>query len=376
MPSCQSFQFETTLSPALNFAMQQNHVPVIRRLVVLNLTNTDQLDITLRISSVPAFARAWEKQLAALPAQMPLDVGLVDLQPDADYLSSLTERLGGELVLELLDASGNSLHRETRQLSILAFDEWGGLTTMPEMLCAFATPNSPAIAPLLQQAARHLQDWTGDPSLDGYQSQNPNRIRQQAAAIYAALQARQIVYCLPPASFENVGQRVRLADAVLSQQMGTCLDLSILYASCLEATGLNALLAISKGHAFAGVWLNDQCFSESIQDDVSALEKRIAAGMQELMLIETTAVTAGKQVSFEAAEKLAAQHLRHEDDFICAIDLRRSRASGIRPLPQRILTAEGWRIDASAPAFQPNQQPRRRLTWISGNCLKHPASCP
>ena len=57
---------------------------------------------------------------------------------------------------------------------------------------------------------------------------------------------------LLPASFEEHGQRVRLTDSVLAQKLGTCLDMALLYASCLESIGLNALIVITKGHAFAG----------------------------------------------------------------------------------------------------------------------------
>ncbi|CAI3211363.1 hypothetical protein [Clostridium neonatale] len=48
------------------------------------------------------------------------------------------------------------------------------------------------------------------------------------AAIYTALQIQKIVYNNPPASYEIIGQRVRLSHVVLEQKQGTCLDLAIL----------------------------------------------------------------------------------------------------------------------------------------------------
>ena len=47
---------------------------------------------------------------------------------------------------------------------------------------------------------------------------------------------------------------------ILSRKVGTCLDLTLLYASCLEQAGLNPLLVLIEGHAFAGVWLIDEDF--------------------------------------------------------------------------------------------------------------------
>ncbi|HBP39159.1 MAG TPA: DNA helicase, partial [Clostridiales bacterium] len=337
MPASQLLQFEATISPTINYALQQNHVPIIHRLVIHNSGDQDFSEITLQITAEPAFAGSLARKLALLPAQASLDAGWIDLQPKADFLAGLTERLSGALVLELLDQSGVSLLRETVSLDILAFDEWSGLAAMPEMLCAFIMPEHPALAPLLQQAAQRLQlrngsEQNGSPSLDGYQSQDASRVRMQAAAIYDTLQAQQIVYSQSPASLETAGQKVRLADAVLDQQAGTGLDLTLLLASSLEAAGLNVLVILTEGHAFAGVWLQDQCFPESVQDDASVLEKRIVAGSQELLLVESTALATGSSISFEEAERLAAQRLRNRDTFICAIDVRRSRASGIRPL--------------------------------------------
>ena len=39
-----------------------------------------------------------------------------------------------------------------------------------------------------------------------------------AAAAFAAIQQKNITYANPPASFEEFGQRIRLADAVLEQK--------------------------------------------------------------------------------------------------------------------------------------------------------------
>ena len=83
------------------------------------------------------------------------------------------------------------------------------------------------------------------------------------AAIYTAITEQQIIYSTIPASFEEYGQRVRLADSVMAQKLGTCLDMALLYASCLEAIGLNALIIITQGHAFAGALASAGNFSGS-----------------------------------------------------------------------------------------------------------------
>jgi len=64
----------------------------------------------------------------------------------------------------------------------------------------------------------------------------------------------------------------------MAQKLGTCLDMALLYASCLEAIGLNALIVITQGHAFAGAWLVPETFPDPPIDDDSLLTKRTAAG--------------------------------------------------------------------------------------------------
>lgn len=158
--------------------------------------------------------------------------------------------MSGSLKIEIR-SEAETIFTRTYPIDILAYDQWGGINIFPEMLAAFITPNHAVLTPIIKRAAAILEQWTGTPSLDEYQSRNPDRVRKQMAAIYTALTEQQIIYSTIPASFEEHGQRVRLTDSVLAQKLGTCLDMALLYTSCLESIGLNALIVITKGHAFA-----------------------------------------------------------------------------------------------------------------------------
>ena len=197
-------------------------------------------------------------------------------------------------------------------------------------------PNHPLVNEVISEASVYMQQWTGSPSFTGYQSEDPNVVKQQAAAVYAALQARSIAYIVPPASYEKSGQRVRLPYTVLTEKHGTCLDLSLLYASCLEQIGLNPLIVIVKGHAFAGVWLEDETFADCAEDDASAVKKRAAEGIDKICVVECTDFVAGTDADFARAEKHALARLDEPKEFVCAVDVRRCRGSGIRPIPARV----------------------------------------
>ena len=338
-----AIRLEVNALKAVNYALQAGGISVLRSVSIFNDAAEPLENADLHIRMEPAFCLPTKVHFDRIGAGSVCRVSAPELTIDGALLSSLTEKTAG-LLHVALEKDGQVLCAHSQELTALAFDEWHGYGYYPELLSSFVTPNHPAIAPLTAKAAELLGGWTGDPSLDAYQTQDPNRVLKQAAAAYGALQEQNIVYAVPPASFENAGQRVRLCDTVLQQKMGTCLDLTLLYCGVLEAMGLHPLLILQPGHIFAGVWLEELTFPESVQDDAALITKRLAGGISEIAVVECTAFTAGKDMSFDQARDAAKRHLTGSEDLEYIIDVRRARLSGVTPLPQRILTEGGWEI--------------------------------
>ena len=330
-------------TPIINFAMQQNHVPVIRKLTIKNIGTTDLKNINIEIIPEPEFAIVWSKNMDSLPQDELVDLGAIDIKSVTKYLAELTERIAGSFRL-IIKAENEILFEDVYSIDVLSYEQWNGVSVLPEMLAAFITPNHPEIARVIIRASEILQKWTGKPSFDEYQSLNPDRVRKQMAAIYEAIAELNLVYCSVPASFEEAGQRIRLCDKIFSQKMANCLDISLLYASCLEAIGIHSLIIVIKGHAFVGGWLINETFPDSVNDDVSLLTKRTVDGINEIVLVEATFMSAGNAAGFDKAVVDANYKLMKEDDFILFVDIKRARFSGIRPLPLRIQTLNGIEI--------------------------------
>lgn len=340
-----------TLSPSavefsygnvINFALQQNYVPAVRELLIRNETDEDWQQVTVLVDCEPNFAPSWNQTIDRVAAR-----GSAIFKPrlavSSRFLAELTEKLSGHYTLSIRIGL-NLVFQERYQVNILAYDQWNGVNLMPEMLAAFSTPNHPSIPGILRDAATILDRWTGNPSFDGYQSRNPDRVRKQIAAIFEAIAERQLIYCGVPASFEEAGQRVRLADAIFGQRLANCLDISLLYVACLEAADIHPLLIIIKGHAFAGAWLQDSSFSDPVSDDPSLITKRMAEGINEITVIESTFMNAGSKGSFDDAVRAAEQKMQNTADFVLFIDVKRARFASIRPLPLRVATPSGWEI--------------------------------
>ena len=336
-------RLELNALKAVNYALQAGGISVVRSVSIFNDPDAtlEHVDLTLRTD--PAFCLPFALHFDSIAPNSVCRTGPLELTVDGAYLSGLTEKTAG-LLHVAVEQNGTVLSSESRELTALAFDEWHGYGYYPELLASFVTPNHPALTPLIARAAELLDSWTGDPSLDAYQTQDPNRVLKQAAAAYGALQEQNIVYAVPPASYEVTGQRVRLCDTVLQQKMGTCLDLTLVYCGMLEAMGLHPLLIIQPGHIFAGVWLDALTFPEAVQDDAALITKRLAGGISEIAVVESTAFTAGKDMAFDRARAAAEAHLTGKEGLEYIIDVRRCRLSGVTPLPQRVLTDQGWEV--------------------------------
>lgn len=329
----------------INYALQQNKIPAVQSVVIHNDTDTDLSKAELSICSDTEVILPFSTVIEFVPAHKSFSLNEVEVTLNATFLAGLTEKIKGMLTFTL-SKDGEEIAKESVELTSLAFDEWHGSGYYPELLAAFVTPNHPAIVKIIGRAAEILKEWTGDPSMDAYFSKDANRVLNQAAAIFSAIKEENLVYCVPPASFEKAGQRVRLCDAVLKQKMGTCLDLTLLYVSCLEAIGLHPLMILQPGHIFSGVWLDELSFPEAVQDDPSLITKRLASGVNEIAVIETTLAVNGKGSStFDDARESAEHSLVGTEPIECIIDVFRTRLSGISPLPQRVHGEDGWTIE-------------------------------
>lgn len=316
---------------AFNYAAWQNAIPLLHGLSIENLSGAELSGIAVELVATPPFIKSkrWIVDRIASGEVFPLQH--VDVEIDPEYLDRLDEAVRGVLTIRLAQQE-RLLAETTHTLRILARDEWGGMASMAELLPAFVTPNDPALARLLKEASGLLGTHGYSVALDGYQSRDPGRAYMLAAAVWSAITGRSLTYANPPRSFEQVGQKTRRAGVVLGDALATCLDSSLLFASTLEAIGLNPILVMMNGHCFVGVWLVDKTLKRLIESDCSELRKAIAA--KELTVFETTLVTNRPPARFPDAIRLAEASLSEEKEaaFVAAIDVTRARMAGIRPL--------------------------------------------
>ena len=320
-----------TATDHVSLAYQANGIPVIREIVIANDTEANLVDLRLRVESQPPVVSPLTLRIGRVAAGSSHRVETPDLHLDAGLLAACTKAGPLALTMILEDAEGER-GRAVAEIRLLPPAHWGGARNAPELLAAFVRPGDPAVDAVLRDAARKLGAAGRQTALDGYGSGGKVRAWDLAGALWAALADHRLASILPPARFEQAGQTVRAPGEVIEGRAGTCLDLSLLYAACLEQAGLNPVLVLTAGHAFVGLWLQDETFASATVDDRQHLRK--LRDLQDLILVETTLLTHDPPTAFRTAVDHGAGLV--EDNAAggldVALDIRRCRRRGICPM--------------------------------------------
>ena len=285
------------LALELQFEKKVSYVMYHNRMNVLDIATAvnegDALhDVVFRLSSSPSFFKTVESHHDII---QPGEMIFLTQDPffsvvlDPLHILEVTEKEVCTVTLEAI--CGDEVIASTINVcDVLPFNYWPG-TGVSETMACFVMPNAESMSMMRSETSAILSKWDGKASLDGYQSDDRNQVKQQAAAAYAAMEKRNIIYVNPPANFESTGQRVRTPEEVLGNREGTCIDLAVTYASILESIGINPLIFIIKGHALAGFWLVDNYQNDIVNLDNAAITRHIRN--RELLAVECTALVSG-----------------------------------------------------------------------------------
>jgi len=327
-------RIEIESDPTTGCASIQNFVPIIRALRVTNAGDEPLEAVNVYVACNPGFAQGKNILFERLAPGESRRIAPLSLAPNHEYLASLNETQKASISVYAVQ-SGSELIRIEQPIEVLAYDQWAGTRSLPELLVAFCMPNDRAIEQVLAEASRILRQARPDLSMNGYQSKHREVVWNQVSAIYSALCAQSIQYVEPPASFGTDGQKIRTPSRVLSSKIGTCLDLAMIFASCLQQAGLRPVILFKREHAWVGVWLHPTSFPSPINDDPQAIRKRVDTG--EFIAFETTGIAQHHSLrpSLKAAADQGLAYLREESDFLFAVDVSRANEIGIKPLPSR-----------------------------------------
>lgn len=355
--------------PTISYLHVQNNVPVVRSIQLTNQSDRALTTVEVLVSCDPAFVEPQKLVFERLEPGETRRIAPLDLQPSHSYLANLSESEKARIVVEAR-TDGASAGSASRPIEVLAYDQWAGTRALPELLAGFCTPNAPAVDRILATAAEQLQ--ARQATLNGYQSKNREAVWAQISAVYNAIASMNLQYSDPPASFGKDGQKIRTPDRMKSGGVGTCLDLAMLAASCLEQAGLNPIVLFQEGHAWVGCWLLKTQFPVATVEDVQAVRKRVDSG--ELLVFEATGLAQTSRPSLRVMHERGIAHLKDEAKFRFVIDIARAREQRILPLPAREAAAvQSERAAAVVPVIEESPAlPRLDPTVLPETALENP----
>ncbi len=333
--------------PLVSFALAVNNVAIMQSVAIKNGDSSNYEGLMMKITFDPEFADTVTENISFLPANGNWVIKDIQISVNSSYLCNLTEKITAKTIVQVLTKDGEVLAEAKKELEVLDYCQYWGNSFMPQYLAAFITPRHIALDPIITRASELLAQWTGNSSLSAYTCDVPNRPKMIVGALYEALAEQNITYCCPTMTLVNKGQKIRTCEELLSEsrgKRGSCLDMAILMCSCLEAVGLHPLLVVQDEHAFAGCWLVDEMFADSVNDDPSVITKRMAAGINEVILVETTCANEGKKVPFDQAVIVANDSIVDVGKFSFVLDVARARLAGVHPLPQRIFNGNEYEV--------------------------------
>lgn len=319
----------------LSYALAHNRIPVLSSLELVNGSGRPIRDVLLR-----AGVSCLDEEIAT-PVEQPIDelaigprkIGSLGLQLKPDAMRRIEERRPGQVWASLCLHDGTELVRQTWETQVLSPQQWLDDPSRPELsgmaLAAFVQPNHPAIEPVLAAARQILERRTGSSATQGYQS-GPQRVDEIARAVYEALLARKIKYSDPPASWSDVGQKIRTPEQVIVGQVGTCLDTAVTYAACLEQAGLAPLVWLIHGHAFTAYWRSREGAKE--EPVIADINRLVNIADTDLMVkVETTMLTNG--APFAEAVVEANRRSSNPQIIESAVNVLSARIRNVVPLP-------------------------------------------
>ena len=341
------FKFTIDSDDSITYATAFNGKSIIRSLVIQSSSEKIYTNVTFEVSVHSlghALSQNWQSKIGTL-ASSAIGFENLSLEFYSELLFQQRETVPAELKIRIIEEDSNVLAEAVWNLKLYSPDSWLWNESSNEILAAYVQPNHPVLRSVLDDAVSILQRQGESVSLSGYQ--NLKHVRPMVSAIYEAVVNRQITYSNPPSSWDLPGgQRIRNAQTILDEKIGTCLDTAVFFASLLEAAGLCPVVALIPRHAFVGYWTAASRreldgFPNWTEQTLTDVMNLVDAGYIELF--ETTSICVGDgQLPFDQATKESLFRVSvtealganaSESSLVNVVGCRLLRPRPIHPLP-------------------------------------------
>ncbi len=310
---------DLVVSPAVNYALTHCGRPVVERLAARNWSEAATETARLTFTLAP-FGASSEIVVPPIEPSASIELPPPRLAIPGEALTGLTERAKDQLIVQI---DGQPLRGNPIECWVLPYNEWSADDQDRLSLAAFVLPNHPLVAEVALAVSNRAGVHASAEDL--------------LARVYKHLSDDwHLEYLFEPPSFESRSQKLRLPHQVLEASRerrggGTCIDLALLFAACLENLGQQPMVAVldlgASWHALVGCWQAIRTREEPLIEHPRRLR-------DEALWIDPTGCTRKhpERSSFENAVGKARRLLR-EQSMVFALDVAAARQIGVTPLP-------------------------------------------
>ncbi len=188
------------------------------------------------------------------------------------------------------------------------------------LVVAMMTPTDPSVEQLIRDAANYDPRGVMTSGYDSDQDYNGTVWQRLSNVWDAETNDYKLTYISTTITFAaGKSQRIRLPGEVLDQSSGNCIELTLLYASVVEALGMQSAIVIVPGHAYVAVGLDDTndsyYFVETTLIGRSTFDEALKTGLTEW--------------------RTAQPHVADSETDYAWVSVVDARKNGITPIPWR-----------------------------------------
>ncbi|MBQ3505690.1 MAG: DUF4011 domain-containing protein [Clostridia bacterium] len=312
--------------------------PLFSSLQIKNTAEESATDLSLTLTNENGMIVGAEKNISEIPFESVVEVSF-DGVLSPHYFSSADE-VRQERIFATLTKDKKVVATAEWTITTLPFDYWQGVNGDIERLAAFVRPRLADCAKVQMEVEAQLKKWNAECELGGYVGNDKNAVRRIVAATYAAIRKFSIAK-----KEADISRPVEAGAGVkiLSENKASALELSLFVAACLEYMGLHPVLVMGEKAITCGVWLYENCFLDTVSDDMDRLIAYVSDGINNVSVFDVDDLFAGKNAAYSTSEthfKSKAEAGEYEK----FVDVRRCRISQVLPLPLRARSLKGYEI--------------------------------
>jgi hypothetical protein len=360
--------------PQFSYGLLHNDRDLFQRFVIRNLSNgcLPGVEVFVELHSNDGtypFRQTFTVDGLLLDLQKTVRIALT-----SNLARTLDELLRTSLYVKITWGP-HQLFCQTFPVTMAPVDQWADTDTDRIFLPSFVFPRDRAVGTILRNAEHYVTALRDDPTagFDGYQAidddlPNPceNVDRQVQALWYAVVYKVPASYINPPPTYTVASQRIRTPSEIVNGGFGTCIDLALLLASCLEAIEVHPVVFLLEDHAFPGYWRSEASrdafcakvvasspatpgIGDAIRGDGASAKKRpgaewcygtaalkeITRAIEKNQLVPLESVGLTGRTSFRDAADQARDYFAPEEAgrFLMMLDIRAARDAHVTPLP-------------------------------------------